>query len=144
LSGQVGMRIQKDRVIIDTNLWISFLLTKDFYKLDKIIANAGLTFLFSQELVEEFVEVTQRDKFKKYFSLDDVEVLLIKIKRRSIFVKVKSIITECRDPKDNFLLSLAKDGKATHLITGDKDLLVLERFNKTKILTISDYLAEKH
>ena len=96
------MRIRKDKVIIDTNLWISFLLTKDFYKLDKIISNDRLTFLFSKELLDEFIEVTQRDKFKKYFVLDDVEVLLKGIQRRSIFVKVKSVVTDCRDPKDNF------------------------------------------
>lgn len=138
------MRIRKDKVIIDTNLWISFLLTKDFYKLDKMISNDGLTFLFSNELLDEFVEVTQREKFKKYFDLDDVEVLLKRIQRKSFFVKVKSIVTDCRDPKDNFLLSLAKDGKATHLITGDKDLLVLEKFGKTKILTMTDYLAGNH
>lgn len=33
------MRNRKDRVIIDTNLWISFLLTKDFAKFDTIIAD---------------------------------------------------------------------------------------------------------
>lgn len=29
----------------------------------------------------------------------------------------------CRDPKDNFLLSIAKDGNANYLLTGDNDLL---------------------
>src|SRR3954464_2844473 len=34
---------------------------------------------------------------------------------------------------------LARDGKATHLITGDKDLLDINIFEKTKIVTIVDY-----
>lgn len=133
----------KDRVIIDTNLWISFLLTKDLSKFDSIITEQKLTLLFSQELIDELVEVTQRPKFRKYFPLDEVEELLFKIRSRAIFIKVTSIVSDCRDPKDNFLLSLALDGKATHLITGDKDLLVLENYKKIKILTITQYLTIK-
>ncbi len=77
---------QKDRVIIDTNLWISFLLTKNFTKLDTIISDKKLILLFSQELIDEIVEVTQRKKFRKYFPLDDVESLMIKIKSRAEFI----------------------------------------------------------
>ena len=60
---------------------------------------------------------------------------------RATFIDVSSTVDVCRDAKDNFLLALAKDGKASHLLTGDKDLLVLKNFGKTKILTISEYLT---
>ena len=53
-----------------------------------------------------------------------------------------SILEICRDPKDNFLLALAQDGKATHLITGDKDLLIIQKIGITKILTIAEYLSK--
>jgi putative PIN family toxin of toxin-antitoxin system len=102
-----------------------------------------LVVILSQELVDEFIEVTQRNKVKKYFDLDDVEDLLLKIKSRALIVKVNSKIAACRDPKDDFLLSLAVDGKTTHLITGDKDLLVLKKYRKTKILTATEYLSDK-
>jgi putative PIN family toxin of toxin-antitoxin system len=52
------MRNQKSRVIIDTNLWISFLLTKEFTKFDTIIADKKVILLFSQELIDEIVEVS--------------------------------------------------------------------------------------
>lgn len=55
-------------------------------------------------------------------------------------IEVESIVTICRDPKDNFLLALAKDGKADYLITGDNDLLVLNKFGKTKIITITNLI----
>jgi len=137
------MRNQKDRVIIDTNLWISFLLTKDFTRFDTIIADKKLVLLFSQELIDEIVEITQRIKFRKYFPLDDIERLLLKIRNRADFIKIKCTVTDCRDPKDNFLLSLSVDGEATHLITGDKDLLVLKVYGETKILTITEYLQDQ-
>lgn len=130
----------KNRVILDTNLWISFLLTKDVTKLDVVISNHNTQLLFSKELVEEFLEVTKRSKFKKYFSPADVEKILLEIHNIATFVKVTSNIIACNDPKDDFLLSLAVDGKATHLITGDKQLLLLKSIHKTKILNLSDYL----
>lgn len=134
---------KRDRVIIDTNIFISFLLTNDFSKLDRIFEDKKLVLLFSQELLDEFIEVAQRPKFKKYFSITDLQDLLSQIHHRAEFIEVSSDIDECRDPKYNFLLSLAKDGKATHLITGDNDLLELKKQGKTKITTIATYLKEK-
>lgn len=131
---------KSDRIIIDTNLWISFLLTKDYSKLDKLFSKNGLILLFSQELLEEFVDVARRPKFKKYFAVADINSLLSEIHLKAEFFEVNSDINVCRDPKDDFLLSLCKDGNATHLITGDKDLLEIKMFGKTLILTITEYL----
>lgn len=131
----------KDRVIIDTDLWISFLLTKDFTKLDTIFADQALVLLFSQELLDEFIEVARRPKFKKYFSLIDLRALLHQISLHAEFITVNSEVSICRDPEDNFLLSLALDGKTTHLIIGDMDLLMLQNFEKTAILTLTAYLS---
>ena len=75
--------------------------------------------------------------------MDDIESLLLKIRKRADFIKIKSTVIDCRDPKDNFLLSLSVDGKATHLITGDKDLLFLKVFGETTILTITAYLKDQ-
>jgi len=37
------------------------------------------------------------------------------------------------------LLSLAIDGKADYLLSGDKDLLVLKKIGNTEIKTISEF-----
>ena len=129
----------KNKVIIDTNLWISFLITKDFSIFDAKVEHR-LQFILCQELVDEFLDVANRDKFKRYFSAEDVEQLLLELTRKSIFVKITSEVSICRDPKDNFLLALALDSTATHLITGDKDLLILKQIGATEILTLSDYI----
>lgn len=54
-------------------------------------------------------------------------------------INVKSQIQVCRDPNDDFLLALAKDGTADYLITGDKDLLSLKKFEHTRIITFSEF-----
>lgn len=55
----------------------------------------------------------------------------------SIQTKSKS---EIRDKKDLYLLSLADTIKANYIVTGDKDLLVLEKHNRTKIVTITEFM----
>jgi len=132
----------KDRIIIDTNLWISFLISKDYSRLDKILSDKLIILLYSQQLIDEFIEVALRPKIKKYFSDEDLQALLISMSDRAVFIDISSTVNICRDPKDNFLLALAKDGKASHLLTGDKDILILKTFGKTKILTITDYLTK--
>lgn len=81
-----------DKIIIDTNLWISFLVTRDFTNLDNILENKLSVLVFSQELLDEFLEVSQRPKFRKYFSLFDLEYLLPKIKERANFVQIVTIV----------------------------------------------------
>jgi putative PIN family toxin of toxin-antitoxin system len=132
---------KQTKLILDTNLWISFLITKNYTQLDEILFVKNAKLIFSQELLEEFLDVVNRPKFRRFFSINDIEELLETIQQYSDFVDVKSKIELCRDPKDNFLLSLAKDSKANYLITGDKDLLELKTLEKTKILTITEYFS---
>ncbi len=61
------------RVIIDTNLWISFLISKDYSKLDEILFTKKATLVFSQELLDEFITVVRRPKFRRFFSPSDIE-----------------------------------------------------------------------
>ena len=86
--------------------------------------------------------VAQRPKFQKYFAPADLQKLLAAIQPEAEFVSVTSNVSLCRDPKDNFLLALAVDAQATHLLTGDQDLLVLEKINDTQILSIASYLTD--
>ena len=54
------MQNKVSRIIIDTNLWISFLITKDFTKLDEIIFSRNGILIFGQELLDEFLEIARR------------------------------------------------------------------------------------
>ena len=127
------------KIIIDTNLWISFLLTKQFSFLDKLLTNKKVMLVFSDELLTEFLEVMKRPKLSKYFQDKDLEQLIDIINQYAKFYSVNSDVKICRDKKDNFLLALARESKANFLITGDKDLLILKKFENTKIVTIAEY-----
>lgn len=106
-----------------------------------MLDDQNITLIFSEELLNELIEVTRRPKFKKHFEQEDVDELIAIINRIADFIAVTTIVNICRDPKDNFLLALALDGKADYLITGDQDLLVLKTIKKTSILSMTEYLS---
>jgi putative PIN family toxin of toxin-antitoxin system len=134
------MKTNSLKVIIDTNLWISFLISKNYKQLDEIIFERKCTLVFSKELMDEFILVISRPKFRRFFTLQDTESLIDSIEEYANFYEVTSNVEACRDLKDNFLLSLSKDSNADFLITGDMDLLELEFFETTRIITITDFL----
>ena len=133
----------RDKVIIDTNLWISFLISRDYSKLDTLLLSGKCILIFNEELLEEFLTVSQRPKFRKFFSVKEINLLLTSLEEYMLFINNNSVVNICRDEKDNFLLALAVDAKADYLLTGDKDLLELNKIRKTRIITISSYLALK-
>lgn len=95
--------------------------------------------VFSKELLDEFLFISQRPKFVNYFNKNDVDKLFDFFDKYSVLIDVKTKLDLCRDPNDNFILELAFDSKADYLITGDEDLLVLKQIGNTKIVLISEF-----
>ncbi|TCO11102.1 putative toxin-antitoxin system toxin component, PIN family [Natronoflexus pectinivorans] len=126
------------KVILDTNLWISFLISKNYTFLDSYVLNGKVKLVFSEELFSEFISVAKRPKFKAFFSPNDDTKLISIINKFGVLYEISSSVKNCRDEKDNFLLNLAIDSKADYLITGDSDLLDMKSIHKTKIITIKD------
>ena len=111
-------------------------------EIDDLIINEKIKLIFSKESVEEFITVAKRPKFKKYFSDVDIKNLLLLFDNYGKLVDVSIEITDCRDYKDNFLLSLAVESKSDYLVTGDVDLLIVKKIKKTKILDWTDFIKE--
>jgi putative PIN family toxin of toxin-antitoxin system len=130
------------KLIIDTNLWVSFIISNKLNVLDPLLFAGNTRLLFSTELITEIQETITKPKLKKYFKTNTLEEMFYAFEPFIDLVEAESIITICRDPKDNFLLALAKDGKADYLLTGDKDLLELKKFGKVKIQTIGTFINE--
>jgi putative PIN family toxin of toxin-antitoxin system len=127
------------KLIIDTNLWISFIISHKQDQLDTLLFDEKARLLFSTELIDEIQQTIIKPKLKKYFGTNAFQAMFSTFEPFIDLIEVEITITVCRDPKDNFLLALAKDGKADYLLTGDKDLLDLKKFGKTKIITIADF-----
>lgn len=132
------------RIIIDTNLWISFAFKTPSPQLSMILDDEEVEILGSDELLEELRDVMNRPKIRARISNEQIQSFLELIELSLLKFSVTSKVNACRDPKDNFLLALAQDGKADILITGDKDLLSLVSFKKTKILSLSAFLSSRY
>jgi putative PIN family toxin of toxin-antitoxin system len=128
------------KIIIDTNLWISFIISNKITLLDELLFSKKIKILFSTELLDEIAGTISKPKLKKYFTGISLEEMLTTLEPFIELIEVKHNINLCRDPKDNFLLNLAKSGKADYLLTGDNDLLAIERIGKCQIIKINSFL----
>ena len=129
------------KIIIDTNLWISYLIGKQVFRLKELLTREEMVIFVCRELLDELMNVVSRPKFRKYISQKDLLQLFQVIEIYCLEVVLQEeAVSEVRDAKDLYLLSLADTVKADFLLTGDKDLLVLGKHGQTTILTLSDFL----
>ena len=100
--------MEKDsiRVVIDTNIWIGFLIGKTLSGLFDAVMSDKISVLFSEELFEELIEVLLRPKFEKYFSQENIAELISLLHFKTEQIKISEHFLACRDSKDNFLLEL--------------------------------------
>lgn len=134
--------MKSKKVILDTNLWISFLISKKYNAIDNLLDNGDIIFIFSEESLEEFVTVARRPKISRYITEDALSEVLSLFNKYGKLINVVSEIDLCRDPKDNFLLNLAIDSNADYLVTGDSDLLILKQIKNTSIINWNDFLKK--
>lgn len=130
---------RKLKVIIDTNIWISFLIGKKLSSLRSLISDKNFQIVISEEIIDEIENVTSRPKLKKHFPQDKVHDFINLLRLISINHSIKFIESISRDPKDDFLLALSKETMADYLITGDNDLLTIQKFGKTRIVAANEF-----
>jgi uncharacterized protein len=123
------------RVVIDTNVWVSYLLNRHSSLGNHVFLLMNeAEILLSDALYRELEDVLQRSKIMRYVPQNEAQQFLQHLRELGEWVKPKIQITACRDPQDNHLLELAIAGKADMILTGDADLLVLHPFQGVKIV----------
>ena len=96
--------------------------------------------LLSQATATELAAVLSRKKFDRYLTREEREQFLVVLLREATVVEIGAEILACRDPKDDKFLELAVSGRASCLITGDEDLLILHSFHGIPIMTPARFL----
>lgn len=135
----------KIRAVIDTNVVVSAIL------LPRSISRQAFDFvmlqgelLVSEQTLAELDEVLCRPKFNKYVPEQKRLEFFAALVREAEMIPVSQVITECRDEKDNKFLELAINGNASHIISGDNDLLVLNPFRQVIIISPSTFISFQH
>ncbi len=134
------VRRKKIRIILDTNWYISATINrKSRRRLYNFLTDQSISILYSEKLVEEYNDVMSREKYVRIILPHQTARFAALVISKLQEINVRSSIVMSRDPKDNFLLALSKDGKANYLVTGDEDLLVLNKIGGTRIIKMSEF-----
>lgn len=136
---------KKIRLVLDTNWYVSATINRKSRRiLYQLLIDEQLEIFYSDELLEEYKNVINRNKFKNLVPPGLVTKFMALVTSRLKKVQTKTTVDLSRDNKDNYLLGLCIDGKADYLITGDADLLVLNQIGETKILTLNEFIHHQH
>ena len=135
--------MEKLRVIIDTNLWISLLIGKRLSELYTLCNSAIIEVYICDEIKEEFMRIASREKIKKHTTNERVVQILelMKVSCISGYITKSVVSSVLRDANDLYLLAFAETVRADFILTGDKDLLSLQSHRQTKIVTYKEFEA---
>ncbi|MCH6232878.1 putative toxin-antitoxin system toxin component, PIN family [Cognataquiflexum rubidum] len=133
----------KNSFIFDTNSLISSVLSPLSTNASALKSALKIgDVMLSQETWKEFKSVIFRNKFDRYFTVEQRNEILALLDKKFVFFETHSTFKACRDPKDDMFLHLAVDAKAKCIVTGDPDLLVLHPFEGIPILTPTEFLEK--
>lgn len=126
--------MNKISIVLDTNIFMSaFCFDGQVRKLFKLILNKinsnELEVFISDDLFNEISDKFLNGRVKKIlkekYDHDSTISFVETIKKLSTLNFPTTKINLCRDPEDDMLLELAYGTNADYIISGDKDLLVL-------------------
>ena len=130
------------RIVVDTNVLISGVFFGGFPRkiLSEVVKNK-LTACATTEIVDEYEEIVQEMIERKQGHINR-NLLSPLIKAMEIIEPITQVKMS-RDPDDDKFLGCAKDAHALYIVSGDKDLLVLEQFENIQIVTAKEF-CEKY
>lgn len=136
------------RVVIDVNVWVSGLLWGGAPGQVLTMAYAQqITSCVSNELLLELRTTLEREKFSDRMQLRNLTpakaVAIAQAVSETVELTAASI-PKLRDPADLKIAATAIASRATYLITGDQDLLVLKTLQNTSIVTPAQFLVEQN
>ncbi len=127
------------RAVLDTNIFVSGFLGKGPpNKILKAWSKANFKLIVSDEIVMEYETVLNR-------VLDHSPLLVNRtiesVSLHAEYVQPLALTPKlCRDPNDEIFIQTAVAGRANYVVSGDKDLLVLNPIMNIQILTPRAFL----
>ena len=137
--------MERCKIIIDTNLWISLLIGKRLSEMRALCNSKSILVCVCEELMMEFIRIASREKIKKYVTEERIKETINLMTLSCIDVTIKNTVVSSplRDVNDLYLLALADTVQADFILTGDKDLLTIQFHNHTKIVTYNEFVMLK-
>lgn len=126
------------KIVVDTNVVISgvFFGGAPRMVLEAVVDHSVSAYATSS-IVDEYNEIVDEMIQRKQGRLS--KNLLSPFIQSLHLIETSSSIHVSRDPEDDKFLECAVDSKALFIVSGDKDLLVLEKYENINIITAAEF-----
>jgi putative PIN family toxin of toxin-antitoxin system len=131
------------KAVLDTNVWVSALLWGG--KPASVIkaAEEGKVAIYaSEEIIAEISQVLAYPKIAKVYQSERLRNELIEavLKAVNLVEVVKKVRVVLEHPADDKFIECALAARADFIVSGDKHLLKVGSYNKTRIVSVSEFL----
>jgi putative PIN family toxin of toxin-antitoxin system len=129
------------RVTADTNIFISGLIFRSGkpFQLLELARDGKISLTVSEAILDEIGGVLARKFNWPPEDIADARKRIAAMARTVRPAVQLDVIRE--DPPDNRILECASAAGSDYIVSGDKDLLRLARYDSIKILSVADFLA---
>jgi uncharacterized protein len=135
------------RVILDTNIWISYLLAPHEPRTITMVVERCLVeeieLVVPQELIQEMMEKVSTSAYLQTHilpeDLDTLSTIWATVATTPARLEAE-IPAYSRDPEDDYLVAYGVMYDVNYLVTGDPDLLILEQVGNLRIVKPRTFL----
>lgn len=128
------------RIVVDTNVVASAVFFGGSpQRLLQGAISKDFDVFVSEDIVSEYYEIIRR-LAEKYPDLPK-KLPLETFVSSCVQVSPSKKFEVCRDPDDDKFISCAVEAKCLYIVSGDKDLLSLEKVANVEIVTVTDFLS---
>ncbi len=129
------------RIVVDTNVIASaiFFGGNPRELLEKCFSDE-LEIVCTEDIFNEYIATIEKltEKYKKGVGKEIIPILA----ENFVFIQNTFYEKYSRDTDDDKYINCARSGKILYIVSGDKDLLVLENVGGVKIITVSEFLEK--
>ncbi|MBM3130142.1 MAG: putative toxin-antitoxin system toxin component, PIN family [Chloroflexi bacterium] len=136
-------RFVKMQVVLDTNVYISFLLThgETISRILDAWENEEFTVLVSPSLLAEIHRVLEYPRLKTHIRPNESRTLIEALENDACLVEgALTAIGVTRDPKDDMVIACAVEGRADYIVSGDPDLVDLGNYKDIPIIAPANFI----
>lgn len=131
--------MKTDRVVLDTNVFITLILSKRLDELVEWYRDHNIAIYTCPELVDELSRVMKRKKIRGKIS-EPISAYIRFISRLTQSVVIDKRFDRAPDINDNYLFDLPYTTKSHYIVTNDHPLLNMKQVNKIKLVSLREWI----
>ncbi len=127
------------KIVLDTNVLVSGIFWGGLpKKIIELAIEKSISLYATESIVREYFRIIDKIGKKDLSLSNEWKMLLLDL---ITIIESNESIKICRDPYDDMFIECAVSCGASYIVSGDDDLLSLEKFNEIEIVTAKSYLA---